>query len=173
MGNGTFQAKFDYKVSGTANLLIRKKARNSEYLCNSVRDAKHELYTPSTEKFDGYTQYPRPVSRHMNDMKKKRRYFTSGFTRVQSVKVLDSAIPAHLTTNMTSNNWMKKTSRIETAPEFGGLTRMNFFTERARQNSTRGSERKKALINSKPLTSKRDSHRDENFKSLADIESNF
>ena len=73
MMNGAFHAKFDPIISGTADLLKRKGIEKTEFLWDSIRKRQGNIYSPSTEHFTGYAQYPRPISKLLQKRVKSKR----------------------------------------------------------------------------------------------------
>lgn len=175
--NGTFEAKFNHKISGTANLLKRKKVEKTDSLWRSIRPLNYSIYTPSTEKFDGYTQYPRPRSRRISNLKKKKRYYSTQFQRVSSVKQISSEIPAHLTQHQTQN-WVGKVTsrghRTTTAPTVvqQAPNPRTVKTARTRLPSARTS-RTHSNVPNKPGTNHASNVKNPHMKSMADIKSEY
>ena len=63
MMNGAYHSKFDPSITGAADSLKRKGIDQTKYLWNSIRKRREDVYSPPTEHFAGYAQYPRPVSK--------------------------------------------------------------------------------------------------------------
>ena len=59
------------------------KYEHARFLWKSVREAKRRLYTPSTDKFDGYSQYPRPVTRNLDELKKFDNSFCQTYSKIK------------------------------------------------------------------------------------------
>ena len=98
--NGSYPVKFNPQVTGTASLLERKKYENVRHLWNSVRDGTRRLYTPSTEKFDGYSQFPRPVTNFLGNMKQHDRNKASIISKLRRLKnnnFFNTNLPMYLT----------------------------------------------------------------------------
>lgn len=77
------------------------------------------LYTPPTEHFEGYTQYPRPVSKYLNNLKQKERFHTTSDGRSRQVRknnFFNPDLPNHLAKRATSTAGQStKRSRLSSA----------------------------------------------------------
>ena len=80
--------------------MIESKYENVRHLWNSVREGNRKLYTPSTEKFDGYSQFPRPVTNNLGNMKQHDRAKSSVISKIRRLKnnnFFNTNLPMHLT----------------------------------------------------------------------------
>ena len=95
--------------------LKENKYDNIRNLWKSVREAKRKLYTPSTDKFDGYSQYPRPVTNYLDNLKKSENSNRPTFSKIKIQRnnnFFKINIPTYLTNRQISAERTQRTQYV-------------------------------------------------------------